>query len=140
MSKLQMALMACTLVALSPAILSAQERFPENPRGMYSDAVRVGDLVFMSGVVGLESDPTEQFRSIFRRIERILENAGSSLEQVVDLTTYHVDMHDHIDEFMAVKAEFLPNLPTWTAVGVTELYLSEAKVEVKIIAAATSDP
>jgi len=123
--------------AVAAAPLAAQERFPDPtpPGAFYSDAVKVGDLVFLSGVVSIADTPAEQFRQIFQRIGRILESAGSSLDQVVDITTYHVDMHAHINDFMAVKSEFLPNEPTWTAVGVTELYMSDALVEVKVIAA-----
>lgn len=123
--------------AAAASSLAAQERFPDPtpPGAFYSDAVRVGDLVFLSGVVSIADTPTEQFRQIFQRIGRILESAGSSLGQVVDMTTYHVDMHAQIDDFIAVKSEFLPNEPTWTAVGVTELYMRDALVEVKVIAA-----
>lgn len=144
MRKMIVAVALFTLVGASgPSSLAGQERYPDPPRSgaMYSDAVRVGDLVILSGVVSIAETPSEQFRQIFQRIGRILERAGSSLEQVVDITTYHVDMHAHIDDFVAVKSEFLPNLPTWTAVGVTELYMSESLVEVRVIAAVegTSD-
>ena len=117
--------------------LSAQERFPDPPpaHGLYSDAVRVGDVVFLSGVVSAAEDPTTQFRQVFARIGQILEQAGSSLEQVVDITTYHIDMHEHIDAFIVAKNEALPNQPTWTAVGVTELFSPGVFIEVKVIAA-----
>lgn len=124
-------------LGIMPSGLLAQERIPSPPRAgaMYSDAVRVGELVYLSGVVARGDEPTDQFRGIWRRISGILEEAGSSLEHIVDITTYHVDMHDHIDDFIAVKAEFLPQNPSWTAVGVTELYMSAAVVEVKVVAA-----
>ncbi len=127
--------LACPLAA------SAQERFPPGgpSHGLYSDAVRVGDLVFLSGVVSRDPDPHTQFRNVFERIGRILEEAGSSLDRVVDMTTYHIDMHGHIDAFIEVKNEYLPNLPSWTAVGVTELYSSGVFIEVKVIAA-VADP
>ena len=138
MWKMMVAMAVFTLGgAVESSSLAAQERFPDpTPSGaFYSDAVRVDNLVFLSGVVSVADTPTEQFRQIFGRIGRILESAGSSLEQIVDMTTYHVDMHAHINDFIAVKSEFLPNEPTWTAVGVTELYMSDALVEVKVIAA-----
>ncbi|MCL7958103.1 MAG: Rid family hydrolase [marine benthic group bacterium] len=82
----------------------SQERFPDPPpaHGLYSDAVRVGDLVLLSGVVSGDPDPAQQFRGIFERIDRILQEAGSGLDQIVDMTTYHVDMHEHIDAFIEV--------------------------------------
>lgn len=129
------------LLGTSTQTALAQERFPDPPppHGLYSDAVRVGDLVFLSGVVGGDPDPTAQFRSVFERIGRILEANGSGLDRIVDMTTYHVDMHEHIDEFIAAKAELVPELPSWTAVGVTELYSPRALIEVKVIAAVTDE-
>jgi enamine deaminase RidA (YjgF/YER057c/UK114 family) len=125
------------LVLASTGTAMSQERFPEPPpsHGLYSDAVRVGDLVFLSGVVSGEADPAQQFRNTFERIGRILQEAGSSLDRIVDMTTYHVDMHEHIQDFIEVNSEYVPNLPSWTAVGVTELYSPRAFVEVKVIAA-----
>jgi enamine deaminase RidA (YjgF/YER057c/UK114 family) len=139
------ALTATILAGLAlPAVTTAaraQERFPDPPpaHGLYSDAVRVGDLVFLSGVVSGDPDPTTQFRQVFERIGQILEEAGSGLDRIVDMTTYHVDMHEHIDEFIAVKNELVPNLSSWTAAGVTELYSPRAFIEVKVIAA-VADP
>ena len=131
------AVLALGWLALGPAPTAAQERFPDPPpaHGLYSDAVRVGDLVFLAGVVSRDPDPATQFRDTFRRIGQILEDAGSSLERVIDITTYHLDMHAHIDAFIEVKEEFLPELPSWTAVGVTELYSPGVLIEVKVIAA-----
>lgn len=130
------ATLALLAVAAAPP-LAAQERLPDPPpaHGLYSDAVRVGDLVFLSGVVSIAADPDTQFRQVFARIGQILEQSGSGLEHVVDITTYHVDMHAHIDAFVEAKNEALTNLPTWTAVGVTELYSPGALIEVKVIAA-----
>ncbi len=128
---------AVAAASLAPDGVQAQERFPDPPpsHGLYSDAVRVGDLLFLSGVVDRDADPTTQFRNTFERIGMILESAGSSLDKVIDITTYHLDMHEHIDEFIAVKNEMLPELPSWTAVGVTELYSPGVLIEVKVIAA-----
>jgi enamine deaminase RidA (YjgF/YER057c/UK114 family) len=130
---------ALTVLALStlPAVASAQERFPDPPpaHGLYSDAVRVGDLVFLAGIVSAHPDPATQFQQVFERIGQVLEQAGSSLDKVIDITTYHLDMHAHIDAFVAAKNAALPGLPSWTAVGVTELYSPGVLIEVKVIAA-----
>lgn len=125
------------LILASAGTAMSQERFPDPPpgHGLYSDAVRVGDLVFLSGVVSGDPDPAANFRSIWERIGQILEEAGSGLDRIVDMTTYHVDMHAHIQDFIEVKDEYVPNLSSWTAVGVTELYSPRALIEVKVIAA-----
>lgn len=142
MHRIRLAFAAAALalvVVHAPAF--AQERFPDPPpaHGLYSDAVRVGDLVFLSGVVSGSSDPRAQFENTFRRIGQVLEEAGSSFDQVIDITTYHIDMHAHIDTFIEVKNEFMPALPSWTAVGVTELYSPGVLIEVKVIAAVADD-
>ncbi len=131
------AAVALAVVAHAPAI-SAQERFPDPApaHGLYSDAVRVGDLVFLSGVVSGHGDPRTQFGQVFARIGQILDEAGSGLEHIVDITTYHLDIQAHIGPFIEAKNEALPNLPTWTAVGVTELFSPGVLIEVKVIAAA----
>lgn len=130
------ATLAVTMVADTSAI-AAQKRYPDPPpvHGLYSDAVRVGDLVFLSGVVSAAKDPGTQFRQVFARIGQILEESGSSLERVVDITTYHIDVHAHIEAFVEAKNEALPNLPTWTVVGVTELFSPGVLIEVKVITA-----
>ena len=132
------ALVIATFAHSAP--LAAQERFPEPPpaHGLYSDAVRVGDLVFLSGVVSAAQDPGTQFRQVFARIGQILEEAGSGLDQVIDITTYHLDIQAHIAPFIEAKNEAMPNLPTWTAVGVTELFSPGVLIEVKVIAAVDS--
>ena len=137
MPRVAPALLALGWLAIGPTPAAAQKRFPDPPpeHGLYSDAVRVGDLVFLAGVVNRDPDPATQFRNAFRRIGQILEDAGSSLERVIDITTYHIDMHAHIDAFIEVKDEFLTELPSWTAVGVTELYSPGVLIEVKVIAA-----
>lgn len=139
MSRIRIGFLAASALALAIAASPAagQERFPDPPpmHGLYSDAVRVGDLVFLSGVVSAAPDPLTQFRQVFARIGQILEEAGSGLDHVVDITTYHLDIHEHIDAFIEAKNEALPSLPTWTAVGVTELFSPGVFIEVKVIAA-----
>lgn len=126
---------------VAPVSLFGQQRFPDPPpsHGLYSDAVRVGDLVFLSGVVSGHPDPATQFAQVFGRIGAILEEAGSGIDRIVDMTTYHLDMHAHIDAFIEAKNAAVPNLSSWTAIGVTELYSPGVLIEVKVIAAVRGD-
>ena len=125
--------------------VSAQERIipPEMQRTHdnfhYAPAVRVGNTVYASGVVSANPDPTEQFREIFQRLTIVLEAAGSSLEDVVEMTTFHVDMDAHVAAFQAVKDEFFTeNYPAWTAIGVEQLFSPPFLVEVKVTAVVPS--
>jgi len=105
-----------------------------------SDAVRVGDTIWLSGKVGInqsgnfEKGVDRQSRKAFQRIQDNLDKAGATLDDIVELVTYHVSMRD-LDEFMQVKSEFIRrDFPAWTAVGVTELYVPEALLEIKATA------
>lgn len=105
-----------------------------------SDAVRVGDTIWLSGKVGInqsgnfEKGVDRQSRKAFQRIQDNLDKAGATLDDIVELATYHVSMR-YMDEFMKVKSEFIRrDFPAWTAVGVTELYAPEALIEIKAIA------
>jgi enamine deaminase RidA (YjgF/YER057c/UK114 family) len=105
-----------------------------------SDAVRVGDTIWISGKVGInqsgniEKGVERQSRTAFQRIQDSLAKAGATPDDIVELVTYHVSMRD-LDEFVKVKSEFIRrDFPAWTAVGVTELYVPEALIEIKATA------
>ena len=106
----------------------------------FSQAVRVGDTVWVSGQVGVDENfaPGEgieaQARFAFQNLEKVLTEAGTSLADVVEIVTYHTSMKDTAG-FSKVKSEFIPeNYPAWTAVGVTELVMPELLIEMKAIA------
>lgn len=103
----------------------------------YSQGVRVGDTLWMAGQIGIGPDGQtgetleEQTRFAFQNMARVLEEAGGSLADVVELVTYHTSMA-HLQTVAAVKAEFFTeNFPAWTVVGVTALALPDLMIEVK---------
>lgn len=107
----------------------------------YAPAVGVGDLVFCAGQVGRSQSlevieaPEAQFRACWRNLETVLAEAGCTLDRVVDLVSYHVDMHDHFDVFKQVKNEIFPRgRAAWTAIGVSALSRPGLLVELKAIA------
>jgi enamine deaminase RidA (YjgF/YER057c/UK114 family) len=111
----------------------------------FSQANRVGDTIWVSGQVGVDdklaagSGMAAQARLAFEGLKRTLSAAGATLEDVVELTTFHVDLRGEMDEFVKVKDEYLPrNYPAWTAVGVTQLALAELRVEIQAVAVAGS--
>lgn len=107
-----------------------------------SPVVDAGDFVFFSGVTGVEtngkasSDAETQFRHAFTFLGENLEAAGLSFANIVDLTSYHVNLRQHAKSFIKVKDEFLskPPYPAWTAIGVNELWFPDVLVELHIIA------
>jgi 2-iminobutanoate/2-iminopropanoate deaminase len=110
----------------------------------YSQAVRVGETVFVSGQTPLDSrgnllhegDIRGQTRQVFENLKTVLAAAELSLDQVVEIVSYHTNMSD-IAAMNEVKAEYLTkNLPAWTAVGVTSLAFPGQLLEIKAIAVA----
>lgn len=106
----------------------------------FSQGARVGDTVWLAGQLGIGPDGKpgatieEQTRFAFQNVVHMLAAAGGLLADIVDLTTYHVDMTD-LPRVAAVKAEFIQaNFPPWTAVGVTQLALPRMLIEVKVTA------
>ena len=106
----------------------------------FAPAVRVGRTLYCSGQVGngpdgrLDPDPSVQITAAFENVRRVLEEAGASFEDVVEMTTFHVGFAEHIGIFMQVKDGFVKEpYPAWTAVGVVELAFG-ALVEIKVTA------
>lgn len=122
----------------TPAIVSSRA-----PRalGAYPHARRVGNLLFLSGI-GSRHPETEkipdgieaQTRACIENVRRILEDAGSSLEKVVDVTVFLTDIERDFAAFNRVYGEFFEAIrPTRTTVGVVGLP-SPISVEMKVIA------
>ena len=127
-------------------------RAPE-PVGPYPHARRIGDLLFLSGVgprkrgsrmiPGVELDGSgnivsydieEQCRSVFQNVRYILEDAGSSWENIVDVTVFLTNMKDDFPAYNRIYAEyFADNRPCRTTVEVGALPTSIA-IELKVIA------
>ena len=106
----------------------------------FSQAVRVGDTVWISGQVGFDENMKvgdgieEQTRYAIQNLKRVLEAAGGTLSDVVELVTYHTDINE-IDGFAQAKNEFFTeDYPAHTAVGVTALVIPELLVEIRATA------
>ena len=115
----------------------------EKPFG-FSQAVRAGDLVFLSGQMPVNTkgelvckgDLKGQARQIFENMKTVLSRIGLSLDNVVEIVSYHTNMED-LNAMVEVKAEYLPNdFPAWTVVGVVALALPGQMLEIKAIAVA----
>ena len=106
----------------------------------YSPAIRSGDLLFVSGQVGSRDDGSpepdfeKQVRLAFSNLAAVLQAAGCSFDDVVDVTTFHTDPAAQLETVMAVRLEVIgdPPYPNWTAVGVT--WLAGFDFEIKVIA------
>jgi len=131
-------------------IATAAEKTIAYDQYHYSPARRVGDTLYVSGVVvgrreGEGKDVAAfkaQVRRAFQRIQATLEAAGASFDDVVMLNTFHVwqgpnfegDRAAQFAAFSAVKDEFMKApYPAWTAVGTTALIPDSGIVEIQAI-------
>ena len=101
----------------------------------YSEAVRVGNTLWISGQVGFDAEGvTAQSRLAFENLERVLVEAGASLADIVELTSYHLS-EEGFTAFMEVKAEYIKApYPAWTAIEVESLLEPSLLIEVKAVA------
>ncbi len=119
--------------------------FPPNRHALYekhgySAAIRSGDLLFVSGQVGSREDGTPepdfkaQVELAFDNLKAVLKAAGTGLDDIIDVTTFHTDPENQFGAIMEVKNRIFPSAPypNWTAVGVT--WLSGFDFEIKVIA------
>jgi 2-aminophenol/2-amino-5-chlorophenol 1,6-dioxygenase subunit alpha len=129
------------------------ERAPK-PVGPYPHAKRVGNFLFLSGIgprtpgtgeiPGIIRDSAGsvighdievQTRACIENVKAILEDGGSSIEKVLDVTVYLTDMQRDFERFNQVYAEYFGTIqPTRTTVGVDSLP-TPISVELKVIAA-----
>jgi enamine deaminase RidA (YjgF/YER057c/UK114 family) len=124
----------------TPATQAMYDRFH------FAQATRVGDTIWVSGQTGI--DPTTmtpadgmdaQARLAFEGVKQVLEAAGSTMADIVELTTFHTDLRGDMRAFSKVKDEYLPDrYPSWTAVGVTQLAVPDLLVEIRAVAVAGS--
>jgi 2-aminomuconate deaminase len=123
------------------------------PRGAYSHVRRAGDFLFTAGISSrrpdntiagasadamgtLTADITEQTRVVLANIESILRSEGATMDDVVEVSAYLVDIGD----FAAYNAEYarwfghLAQPPARTTVAVHQLPHPHLRIEIKAVA------
>ena len=109
--------------------------------GPYSQAVRAGTLLFLSGQIPLdpatgnlvEGGVEAQTRQVFKNIEAILEAGGTSFDGVVSATVYLADMNDFGKVNDIYATYFSSPAPARATVQVARLP-KDCLVEIQIIA------
>lgn len=122
-----------------PIIPAGSEKTYE--RFGFAPAFQVGNTIYVSGVIGTGADGrapedvAEEFTNAFAGLAATLEAAGSSLADIVDMTSFHVDIDTTLGAFMAAKAAAMVEpYPAWTAIGCTGLAIPGSRAEVKATA------
>lgn len=108
--------------------------------GPYSQGVRVGDLVFISGQIPLDpitmslsgGDIDAQTRRVFDNLDAVCQAAGGGLDDIVKLTIYLIDL-GHFATVNGIMAEYFAEpYPARAAIGVAALP-KDAMVEVEAV-------
>jgi enamine deaminase RidA (YjgF/YER057c/UK114 family) len=106
-----------------------------------SPVLDTGEFVFFSGVTGthpdlsIARDAERQIRDAFEFLKANLAVAGLTFDDVVEMTSYHVDLRKNLAQFRRVKDDYISSpYPAWTAIGVTELITEGTIIEIRVIA------
>jgi 2-iminobutanoate/2-iminopropanoate deaminase len=116
------------------------------PLSHYTDAVRVGELLFLSGVVPVdgegkligEGDVVEQARQVFRTIREVLAAAGATFADVAKVTVFLTDVDDRAKINPVRQEVFGAARPASTLVEISRLAVPGALIEVECMAALPS--
>jgi 2-iminobutanoate/2-iminopropanoate deaminase len=113
---------------------------------LLSQGIRVGDLLLVSGQVGIDEngelvslgDFETQADQAFRNLSKVLEAGGSSLDRVAKVTIFLTDMAANFPKVVELRRKwFTPPYPADTIVEVRSLYRPEVMLEIEAIAVAT---
>jgi reactive intermediate/imine deaminase len=119
-------------------------RVPElaEPVSHYTDAVRAGDLLFVSGCIAVDGegclvggdDVVAQTRQVFANLAAVLTAAGASMRDVVKVTVFLTDIGDRAAVNTVREEAFGSTRPASTLVEVSKLVLDGARVEIEAVA------
>lgn len=107
----------------------------------FSQAVRNGQLLLCSGQIGTDDSGgvpsafVDEARNAWAAVGRVLAAAGLDHSAIIEFTSYHVGLQQHLADFMVARDEVLREpWPAWTAIGVAELAVPGARVEIRVTA------
>lgn len=119
-------------------------RVPElaEPLSHYTDAVRAGDLLFVSGCIAVDgdgqlvgaADVVAQTRQVFANLEAVLAAGGASLSDVVKVTVFLTDVGDRAAVNEVRQERFGASRPASTLVEVSKLAVEGARIEIEAVA------
>jgi reactive intermediate/imine deaminase len=112
------------------------------PFSHYTDAVRVDDLLFVSGCIAVDAegnlvggdDVVAQARQVFANLGAVLAAAGATFADVAKVTVFLVDIDDRVRINPVREEYFGETRPASTLVEVGSLVLPGAKVEIELVA------
>lgn len=107
----------------------------------FSEAVASDGFLLCSGIIGtgqdgkVPEDISAEFDNAWADVISLLKEAGTDASHILEYTSYHVGLQAHLAAFMAVRDKYLSEpWPAWTAVGISELAVPGAHVEIRVTA------
>jgi reactive intermediate/imine deaminase len=136
---------SATCVRRSAVVTRREEiRVPElaEPISHYTDAVRAGDFLFISGFVPVDGegrlvggdDVVAQTRQVFANIRAVLDAAGATFTDIVKVTVYLTDIDDRARVNSVRQEVFGETRPASTLFEVSRLAIPGAKLEIDAVA------
>jgi len=99
----------------------------------YVQVVKVENVLYISGAVARDVTP-EGITRVYQSLERSLKSFGASFQNVVKENLYTTDMEAMKTHNAARKAFYKGDFPAATWMGVSRLFMADAKLEVELIA------
>ena len=110
------------------------------PISHYTDAIRFGDLVFLSGIAPVDEelnvvgdDAAAQAEQLFANMKRVLDAVGATFTDILKVTVYLTDVNDRTAINPIRQKYFGDARPASTLVGVAELAVPDMKVEIEAV-------
>ena len=144
LSLLVPSLLAGSLLGAMPALAEAQVRQPVIPAGQSASptltpGIKVGNLVFASGQLGMRRDAPDttvqgQTRIALENTKRVFEAAGTTMAHAAKCTVFLIDVKDFAGMNQAYREFFPDSPPARSTVVVAALVSAGAKVEIECMA------
>lgn len=106
-----------------------------------SPGLECDGFVFLTGMSGMSPEgglskiPAEQIQEAFSQVEMVLAEAGMRFDDVVEMTSYHIGLRDHLEQFKSIRAQYVREpYPAWTAIEVAGFASEGVIVELKVVA------
>jgi 2-iminobutanoate/2-iminopropanoate deaminase len=114
----------------------------EPPPGRWSNCIKVGDAIYVSGMTSRNNDGKtidgkdeyEQSKIIFTKIKHMVEAAGATMADVTKVNIYVVNIAKNTEVWRARAEFFSGDFPVSTLVEVSKLATSDTLVEIEAVA------
>ena len=124
------------MTELTPQILDVPDLPPQN--ATYSQAVRLGEVIYLSGQLGVRRDGTlpqafqDEVRQALENVSTVLAAAGSAMSLVAKVNIFITDF-SRLREMNEVYAQYFPHRPAKTTVEVARLDKG-GQIEIEVVA------